>query len=319
MFEGLFGSIAGIALLIIIIILVLHLLHSLVKAAIIIIALLAIANFVFGWSFGLGAVWDFATRHADISEEGVTLSLENPLNMESAVVARVIDGDTVELEDGSKVRLLGVNAPEKGQLCFEQAKEKLEERTLNKTIFLETDGDEIDDYNRLLRYIWVGTNLVNKELLEDGLAHVYTYGADLKYATDFYAAQQDAMESDKCLWPKSEYADCISISKFQFDAEDNDNENLNQEFVVFKNSCEGDINMTGWTIKDESASNMYTFSVFTAESDEEFTLFSGKRVDTNTEIYWGRTRAVWNNNGDTLFFRDKQGDLVLSETYQSEE
>ena len=110
----------------------------------------------------------------------------------------------------------------------------------------------------------------------------------------------------------SEFNDCISVKQFNYDAEGNDNDNLNEEYVVLANSCD-DLIMTGWTLKDESASNKFTFATFTAP--KEFTIYSGVGDNSETEIYWGRTQAVWNNNGDTLFLRDKEGNLILSDSY----
>ena len=318
MIEGLLGSVAGIVLLIVIVFLVLHLLNSLIKAAVVIVALLAIAYFVFGWSFGLGGIYELATRHTDVSEEGLTFKLDPTTGLDEAVVARIIDGDTVELEDGSKVRLLGINAPETGQTCSLDAKQKLQELVLNKTVSLESGEEDVDTYGRLLRYIWLDDVSVNQELVKLGLAHVYKYGEELKYEQLLYDAQSDAVESEGCLWVASEHKDCFSISEFQFDASGDDNDNLNEEFVVIKNSCENEIDMTSWTVKDESASNMYTFSAFTFSADSEFTLFSGKGVDSATELYWGRTQAVWNNDADTLFLRDTDGNLALAESYVGE-
>jgi len=50
-----------------------------------------------------------------------------------------------------------------------------------------------------------------------------------------------------------------------------------------------------------------------------FTLYTGTGTNTNSALYWGRTSgnyaAIWNNGGDTLFLRDSNGNLVLSQSY----
>jgi micrococcal nuclease len=314
---GNLGLIAGIILLVVLVWLVLHLLHSLLKAAIIVAALLLVAYYVFGFSFGLGGVFDFVTSHTDVSEEGVTFSVDNPLNMDSAFVSRVIDGDTVELTTGEKVRLLGINAPETGQSCSLEAKTNLEQLTLNKTVFLEKEIEDTDTYGRLLRYVWVDNTLVNELLVEQGLAHVYMFGEDSEYEVRLTSAQQKAIDGGGCLWKPSEYKDCITVVKFNYDAPGDDNDNLGQEFVILKNNCE-DLNLDNWTLKDESASKMYTFSQFTIASEKQFTIYSGDGDNDVDKLYWGSTRAVWNNDGDTLFLRDKDGTLVLVESYTIE-
>ena len=78
-------------------------------------------------------------------------------NRESVVVKRVIDGDTIELSDGRKVRYIGINAPEmtdkrKGILCFaNMAKEKNKKLVEGKTVEMEKDVSDKDKYDRLLR------------------------------------------------------------------------------------------------------------------------------------------------------------------------
>jgi micrococcal nuclease len=317
MISGLLGTVGGVIILILMLWLVFNLIHSLIKVAIIGVVLLLIANFVFGWTFGLGAVWDFATSHTDVSEEGLTFSLDNPLNMQSATVTRVIDGDTIELSSGDKVRLLGINAPESGLMCAYDAQLKLSELVFNKTVYLEMDEEDTDAYGRLLRYVWIDDNLVNAVLIEEGLAHVYVYGAELKHADIFYSAQDEAIAKESCLWEASDYKDCITIVTFNYDAPGDDNDNLNQEFVKLKNNCE-DLNLNGWTIKDESASNLYTFSLFTLASEKQFTVYTGEGEDYVDTRYWGNSRAIWNNDADTLFMRDNVGKLVLLEHYESE-
>ena len=80
--------------------------------------------------------------------------------------------------------------------------------------------------------------------------------------------------------------------------------------------------MTDWTIKDESSreDHRYHFSQFVINERGSVTLYTGIGTNTNSKLYWEREEgdyaAIWNNNGDTLFLPDKQGNLVLSETYE---
>ena len=59
-------------------------------------------------------------------------------------VARVIDGDTLELANGKRIRLLGIDAPEKGQFFYEEARERLKELVEGKRVFLERDVSNSD-------------------------------------------------------------------------------------------------------------------------------------------------------------------------------
>lgn len=121
-------------------------------------------------------------------------------------VASVIDGDTIKLEDGSKVRLIGINTPEtvdprREVGCYgKEASEFTKTRLVGKEIRLEKDVSETDKYKRLLRYVWIDDTLFNEELIREGYAQVSTYPPDVKYKDRFLVAQEDARNNKKGLW-----------------------------------------------------------------------------------------------------------------------
>jgi len=76
------------------------------------------------------------------------------------------------------------------------------------------------------------------------------------------------------------------------------------------------LDLNGWTVADESASHRYTFRNLIVQPGASVTLYTGCGTDTDTDRYWCNTgSAVWNNTGDTVFLRDPNGNLVISETY----
>ena len=91
------------------------------------------------------------------------------------VVTRIIDGDSVELAGGDKVRLLAIDTPEKGEPLYDEAKQLLSELTLGKSTRLEYAGRRRDKYGRLLAYMYVDTVLVNKAILDNGLGYLYLF------------------------------------------------------------------------------------------------------------------------------------------------
>ena len=102
---------------------------------------------------------------------------EKGIRQFKAKVIKVYDGDTVKIEDGRKVRLLGINAPELHhpdlpvQKYGEKAKRYLEKRVLKKECTFEYNiEEETDKYGRLLAYIYVDGELVNAELVKKGYA-----------------------------------------------------------------------------------------------------------------------------------------------------
>jgi micrococcal nuclease len=125
---------------------------------------------------------------------------------ESFKVTRVIDGDTIEIEGGEKVRYLGIDTPEtvdprKPVQCFGvEASKKNKELVEGKSVRLEKDISERDKYSRLLRYVWADGTLINLELVKQGFARSYSYPPDVKYQEEFLAAEKEAREAGRGLW-----------------------------------------------------------------------------------------------------------------------
>ncbi len=124
---------------------------------------------------------------------------------EMVAVKRVIDGDTIELTDGRRLRYIGINAPElsvqNGKTCFSReatAKNKI--LVEGKTIRMVNDISDIDKYERLLRYVWVGDIFVNEILIREGFAQVSTFPPDVLYKDVFLAAEKQARTEMMGLW-----------------------------------------------------------------------------------------------------------------------
>jgi micrococcal nuclease len=125
---------------------------------------------------------------------------------EGAVVARVGDGDTLQLSDGRRVRLVQIDAPELGEgECYSRAA-RSELATLapeGTRVELQRDPklDDTDRFDRLLRYVVVGGRNVNVELVRRGAASVWFVGRDRgRYASTLLAAADRAQRSRAGLW-----------------------------------------------------------------------------------------------------------------------
>lgn len=124
----------------------------------------------------------------------------------SATVIKVIDGDTIVLENGERVRYIGIDAPETTAIeghveCFSsESKQKNVDLVLHKTVTLEKDTNNTDRYGRLLRYVYVDDIFVNEILVREGYALSKYYRPDIHKQSIFEAAQREAEQKKSGLW-----------------------------------------------------------------------------------------------------------------------
>ncbi|NRS47354.1 thermonuclease family protein [Brevibacillus sp. HB2.2] len=124
-----------------------------------------------------------------------------------ALIKRVVDGDTFELDSGEKVRMIGVDTPETvkpnhpvepyGKEASNYSKELL----TGKKVKLKFDVEPYDKYKRLLAYVYLedGT-FVNEKLVRDGYARIMTIPPNVAQAELFLAAEREAREQNRGLW-----------------------------------------------------------------------------------------------------------------------
>ena len=120
-----------------------------------------------------------------------------------ARVTSVIDGDTIEVVLAGqtyRVRYIGIECAEPGLYGSEQATQENRQLVEGKTVRLEKDISETDQYGRLLRYVYVGDIFVNAELLRRGVATAWTYPPDVAYSELFLQLEREAREDGTGLW-----------------------------------------------------------------------------------------------------------------------
>jgi len=124
----------------------------------------------------------------------------NRVSEDVALVTRIIDGDTIEIEGSIRVRYIGIDTPEIGEPYYLEAKEANLNLVGGKRIQLEKDVEDKDEYGRLLRYVWVDGIMVNAELVRLGYAYSYSYPPNLKYQAHFLQLEREAREQKRGLW-----------------------------------------------------------------------------------------------------------------------
>jgi len=202
-------------------------------------------------------------------------------------IVRAVDGDTLETSDGQKIRLLGINTPEKGMLGYEEAKIFTRNLAENKSVKIETIG--VDKYGRILAHVFVGGQSINQKILKNGLGSLYYYEKD-KYYNEMQKAEEFARVNNLGIWKESKNKNCIELIELKY-IEDGER-CTNREVIRIKNSCSKEIMVT---IKDD-ATHIY---------DE--------KIKSNS-IFSKNFSCIWNDEGDSLFVWDDDG-LILFYRY----
>ena len=301
-----------------------------------------------------GASLDVSTGEGPSGDDGTGDGASTaPADVEGptyeVTVVSVVDGDTIDVRypNGTteRVRLLGVDTPEvhaendppefegvpdtdAGSDCLRAAGEDASAAVRRQvgdrevTLVVDPVADRRGSYGRLLAYVRVNGTDLNQWLVVEG--HARVYDSTFSRSESYYAAESDAQDAGRGLWtcrspgsdgPTTPTESGLAVANIHYDAEGNDNENLNDEYVVFENTVDSTLSLSGWTVSDE-AGHTYTFpDGYSLGPSELVTLYTGSGTDDPTALYWGRTGAVWNNGGDTVTVRDDNGTVVLQRGY----
>lgn len=265
--------------------------------------------------------------------DGATTTAEGDVSLPSGrdvEVERIIDGDTIVVTGGERVRLIGIDTPEVGEdECYaREATNFLASLVPPDTgVRLVADVGEIDQYGRTLAYLYrTGDGLfVNAEMVAEGYAVLLTIPPNVGHADEFQTLAEEAREDELGLWSAcldeststtvaGESGKPVVISAVNFDAPGNDNGNLNGEWVRLKHQGSGPLGLGGWRLEDEGPNHVYHFpAAFSLGPGAEVTIYTGCGTDSEVELYWCKSgSAVWNNSGDTASLFDDTGALVDS-------
>jgi endonuclease YncB( thermonuclease family) len=126
---------------------------------------------------------------------------------QKTIVKEVIDGDTVVISNGLSLRLLGVDAPNRGEENYDKAKTFLASLVLNKKVILEYDTYQDDKFGRILAYVWIPCQkdfqefchqdkaLVNEIMIKKNFAKKVVYQDRKKLKYDSFLNPQTASPS----------------------------------------------------------------------------------------------------------------------------
>ena len=150
----------------------------------------------------------------------INLALGRSYNYDHILVKRAVDGDTLVLENGQRVRLIGIDTPEthiNNRLYRQAQRSQTDIQTIislgkeaykftrnlveGKRVRLEFDVEKYDKYNRLLCYVYLEDDtFVNAKIVQEGYASLLTIPPNVKYVDLFRALYQEARENNRGLW-----------------------------------------------------------------------------------------------------------------------
>jgi len=211
----------------------------------------------------------FGISYYQISEEVTPI--------ENSQVFRIIDGDTLDLATGQRLRLKGINTPEYSMQYYTEAKDLLQSLTQNKQIQIQDYG--IDKYGRTIAHIFIDEKNINAKILQEGLATLYYYEPDTYYE-ELKQAEEFARINQRGLWKKSPNENCIELIELKTDE---------PEKLILQNNCNKILDIT---FKDD-ATHIYKETL--------------KPKSTFTKTF----SHIWNNDGDSIYIRDSEGLLVF--------
>lgn len=241
---------------------------------------------------------------------------------DTATVVTVSDGDSLVIViDGERieVRLAGINAPEADECHGDASRTMLEQAVGTGTVVLRpvTGEDDVDQFGRLLRNVWVDGTWVNEQLVADGAALALQTGTPDEDA--LVAAENHAWTARVGMWDPAacgEFPPGVVVSDVNYDPPGADDENAAAEFTLLGNDGDEAVDISGWIVRDESSLHRYTFPGGTVLAPGDgLRLHSGCGDDGGLDLYWCADGAVWSNGGDTVLLQTPTGTVASRYKY----
>lgn len=269
----------------------------------------------------LALLMTFATAWAGDSTEqsGSSGALSGPQpGPTEASVASVYDGDTMTLSTGDRVRLRWVNTPElkPPEEYGLEARELTATLVLQKTVRLVYGSQIRDSYDRLLAGVVVDGRNLSIALLEAGLGHLFVIPPDDTDLTPLLAAQAKAQAAKRGVWSTEGYRGALHITSFHANADGDDRQNVNGEYLRLCNVSAEALDTSGYRIADISG-RTWEFPTVILPPGHTLKVHSGRgthQLDSNAqiEIYLGSSDPIWNNTEDRATVYDRYGRVVDS-------
>ncbi len=237
---------------------------------------------------------------------------------ETVTITWVADGDTLDVEgaDGTMtVRLVAINAPDRGECWADVGFDHLIDTVKGKPARLEVVGE--DQFDRILAHVFVEDRHINLELVEMGMAIASTPAEDDRHRDSILDAEEVAYASRVGLWGEEVCGSAVPLPHVVFNEENTvvdppgpDDDVLDQEQMVLVNQESAPVDLSGWVLRDESTRHRFTFAGGTVLGSGETLVIDS--ADPDWDPGGG---SVWNNDGDMALLQDGNGTVIARWRY----
>lgn len=224
-------------------------------------------------------------------------------------VTWITDGDSILVDTVSRgeieVRLLGINAPERGECFYDEATQFLIGFLEGESIEL-TDGGT-DQFGRILSHVWKDGEHVNSTIARSGFAIATTPDEGDELGIRTLEAEADAIHDGKGLWAHDACGpapDSKPVIVPEASRPDPDG-SPESEAIVIRNDESNTLDLTGWTLRDESSRHRYRFPAGTILEPG-----ASLRIVSTDAAWEPGGSPVWNNDGDMALLLDPGGNVV---------
>jgi len=161
----------------------------------------------------------FSLQQAKKQNPSKTLGSLGQADSPQVFVRKVVDGDSLELASGQRVRLIGIDAPESSEnpkaqrdslrsgqalqaivSLGQESKRFVKNLIEGKKVRLEVDAQQHDKYGRLLAYLFLDDMFINAEIVRQGYASLMTIPPNVKYNKELIRSFEEARSFQRGLW-----------------------------------------------------------------------------------------------------------------------
>jgi endonuclease YncB( thermonuclease family) len=240
-------------------------------------------------------------------------------------VIRVFDGDSLIVAmDGveAEIRMLGINAPEGDECHGDAARETLEQLLGSGELTLVAGGEDTDQFNRLLRYLYVDGLNVNLALIANGDA--IALQGDHPLDDEFTTIADVTAEAGLGMWAadacgSTPPSGAVEIVDYVYNPAGRDEDNMDEEWIALANTGASAVDLSNWILRDESTQNRFRFPPgFGLDPGSEVLVHSGCGSDTENDLFWCAENPVWSNGGDTVILQTADGTVVDRDRFAGE-